>query len=239
MPDPVRKKNKDGTIKSDVWWLRKKVPRRYRALVGHGEVWRSLETTDRKTAILRCNKLSADLDKDWADRLRAAEAAGRTAALPAPAMTDWDLSGLQRLAHNQGREAQIRRPPPGSRFGLGTGVRDSEEDDIEREYDEADMDEFLSRNAYVLNAADRTRFLPMFVEARREVHKDLTRAARLKDYSESDAFARNAPSPSKQIDFPAAFEFYCDKAGIKGGASGGVRRSRPSAISSSIPILGE
>ena len=25
MPEPVRKKNKDGTNKSDVWWLRKKV----------------------------------------------------------------------------------------------------------------------------------------------------------------------------------------------------------------------
>jgi hypothetical protein len=66
-------------------------------------------------------------------------------------------------------------------------------------YDEADMDDFLSRNAYVLNTADRARFLPMFVEARREVNIDLRRAARLKDYSESEAFARNAPSPSKQM----------------------------------------
>jgi len=66
------------------------------------------------------------------------------------------------------------------------------------------------------------------VEARREVNRDLTRAAKLKDYSESDAFARNAPSPSKQIDFPAAFEFYCDKAGIKGGATGPTaKRWRP------------
>ena len=121
MPDPVRKKNADGSIKSDVSWPRKKVLQRYRALVGHGEVWRSLETTDRKTAVLRCNKLSADLDKDWADRLRAAEAAGRTSALPAPAMTDWDLSGLQRLVHEQGRELQIRNPPAGSRWGSAQG----------------------------------------------------------------------------------------------------------------------
>jgi integrase len=227
MPTPVRKKNADGSDKSDVWWLRKKVPRRYRALVGSGEVWRSLDTTDRKTAALRCNRLSADLEKDWEDRLRAAQASGR-AALPAPALSDWDLSGLQRLVHEQGRDAQIRRPPPGSRFGLGTGLRDEEEENVEREYDEADMDDFLSRNVYVLNAADRARFLPMFVEARREVNRDLTRAARLKDYSESDAFGRNAPSPSKQVDFPAAFEFYCDKAGIKGGATGPTaKRWRP------------
>ena len=230
MPDPVRKKSKkkkDG-VKSDVWWLRKKVPQRYRALVGHGEVWRSLETTDRKEAVLRCNRLSADLDKDWADRLRAAEAAGRTSALPAPAMTDWDLSGLQRLAHEQGRELQIRNPPAGSRWGLGTGGRSEQDELDEREYDEADMDRFLDRNGYEMNEADRVRFLPMFVAARTEVHKDLTRAARDKDFSESPAFVRNAPSPSKQIDFLAAFEFYCDKAGIKGGATGATaKRWRP------------
>jgi hypothetical protein len=176
-----------------------------------GEIWRSLDTTDRKTARNECVKLSGQLDREWEHRFQAAKAAGRTTALPTPALSDWYLSGLQRLVHEQGRDAQIRRPPPGSRFGLGTGVRDDEEENIEREYDEADMDDFLSRNDYVLNAADRACFLPMFVEACREVNRDLTRAARLRDYSESDAFARNAPSPSKQVDFPTAFEFYCNK----------------------------
>jgi integrase len=66
------------------------------------------------------------------------------------------------------------------------------------------------------------------VEARRQVNRDLTRAAKLKDFSESGAFARNAPSPSKQIDFLAAFEFYCEKSGIKGGATGATaKRWRP------------
>jgi hypothetical protein len=123
---------------------------------------------------------------------------------------------------------QVRNPPAGSRWGLGTGGRDEDEENLEREHDEVDMDRFLDRNGYAMTESDRARFLPMFVEARREVYKDLTRAARDKDFSESTAFVRSAPSPSKQIDFPAAFEFYCDKAGIKGGATGATaKRWRP------------
>jgi len=76
MPDPVRKKitkKKGGGVKSDVWWLRKKVPERYRDIVGRREVWRSLKETNFKTAVVECNKLSLDLDKEWEDRLRAAQ----------------------------------------------------------------------------------------------------------------------------------------------------------------------
>jgi hypothetical protein len=129
---------------------------------------------------------------------------------------------------SRGREMQVRNPPAGSRWGLGTGGRDEDEENLEREHDEVDMDRFLDRNGYAMTESDRARFLPMFVEARRDVYKDLTRAARDKDFSESTAFVRSAPSPSKQIDFPAAFEFYCDKAGIKGGATGATaKRWRP------------
>jgi hypothetical protein len=236
MPDPVRKKNKDGSVKSDVWWLRKKVPARNRRLVGHGEVWRSLETTDRKTAVLRCNKLSADLDKDWADRLRAAEAAGRTSALPAPTITDWDLSGLQPLAHAQGREMQIRNPPAGSRWGLATGGRSEQDELDEREYDEADMDRFLARNGYVMNEADRVRFLPIFVAARTEVHKDLTRrrgtrTSRIRRRSPRTRHRRRSRSISRRRSSSTATRPASRAAPPARPPRGGVRRSGPSAIS--------
>jgi hypothetical protein len=66
------------------------------------------------------------------------------------------------------------------------------------------------------------------VEAQRQISVDLTRAARDKDFLESDAFVKNAPSLSKRIDLPEAFGFYCDKAGIKGGATGPTaKRWRP------------
>jgi integrase len=228
MPTPVRKKNADGTDKSDVWWLRKKVPQRYRALVGRGEIWRSLETTDRKAAGLLCVKLSAEFDRDWEERHRAAKAAGRTSSLPAPAISARDLSGLQRLVHEQTRDARIENPPSPMRSAMGMGARDEEEDLAEREYDEADMDDFLARNGYELNEADRARFLPMFLEARREAHRDLYRAARDRDFSESPTLKKYAPNPSKKIDFPAAFEFYCERSGIKGGSTGATaKRWRP------------
>jgi hypothetical protein len=228
MPEPVRKKNKDGTTKSDVWWLRKKVPERYRGVVGRREVWRSLDTIEFKTAVARCNKLSLELDGEWEDRLLAAQSAGITPAAPVRTMTNWDLSGLQRVVDEQGREAQIRNPPAGARWGQNTHLRDEVQNDQEREYDEQSLDQFLSRNGYVLNDADRNRFLPMFVEAQRQISVDLTRAARDRDFSESDAFAKNAPSLSKRIDLQQAFEFYCEKAGIKGGASGATaKRWRP------------
>ncbi|MGO4510172.1 DUF6538 domain-containing protein [Bradyrhizobium sp. 2TAF36] len=228
MPGPVRKKNKDGTFKSEIYWLRKKVPERYRAVVGRREVWRSLETDHFKTAQVRCNKLSLDLDREWEDRLRAAQDAAKKAVKPARNMTDWDLSGLQRVVHEQGREALIRNPPPGAKWAYGTHVRDEEENDEQREFDEQALEDFLSRTGYDLTEADRKRFLPMFVEARRQVSVDLARAARKQDYSESDAFDKNAPSLSARIDLLEAFEFYCQKADIKGGANGPTaKRWRP------------
>jgi site-specific recombinase XerD len=226
MPDPVRKKNADGSIKSDVWWLRKKVPGRYRDLVGSGEVWRSLDTTDRKIAVGRCTKLSLDLENDWEDRLRAAQAAGR-GALPAQAalpqslrLSIKELSGLQRLVHERTLEARIDDPPSPLRSLFAATPRTEDQDLDEREYDEQAMDEFLSRNGYSLPEADRNRFMPMFLEARREVHLDLYRAAKFGDFEPSPTLKKYAPSPVKRIDFPAAFEFYCDKAGIKGGSTG-------------------
>jgi hypothetical protein len=48
MPTPVRRKN------SPYFWLRKRVPERFRAIVGTSEVWRSLELADRRAAIAKC-----------------------------------------------------------------------------------------------------------------------------------------------------------------------------------------
>jgi hypothetical protein len=42
------------------------VPERYRALVGKAEVWRPLDTTDRRTANTRCAAMAADLEREWA-----------------------------------------------------------------------------------------------------------------------------------------------------------------------------
>jgi integrase len=49
MPTPIRPRKANGK-EQNVYWIRKKVPERYRAVVGKTEVWRSLKTTDRRTA---------------------------------------------------------------------------------------------------------------------------------------------------------------------------------------------
>lgn len=184
MPTPVRKQNADGSNKSDIWWLRKKVPQRYRALVGRGEIWRSLETTDRKDAGLLCAKLSAQFDRDWEHRFQAsAKAVGVAARLSAPRLSITELSGLQRLAHEQTRDAGADNPPGKLRAAFATFARTEEEDLQEREYDEADMDGFLAANGYELNEADRARFLPLFLDARREGRLDVYRIAAELDYS--------------------------------------------------------
>ena len=227
---PVRKfhykKGQKPDQKSDVWWLRKKVPQRYRAVVGRSEVWRSLETTDRKKAGQLCVELSADLDREWEHRLQAAAAAGRPVVVPG--VSAREISGLQRLTHEQTRDARIDNPPAAARWGFGTGLRGEEDDLHEREYDEQDLEQFLVRNGHDLNAADRARFLPLFLEARRDGHKDVHRAATEHDFSESAVLGKRAPSPAKKIDFPKAFEFYCEKSGIKGGPTGATaKRWRP------------
>jgi len=221
MPTPVRKKNKNGSDKSATWWLRKKVPERYRRIAGRGELWRSLETTDKREAAVLCAKLSAEMEKDWEHRLRAATKAAGKSAPPPMALANRELSGLQRLAHEQIRDAYEHRDPPARyRWGAGLGLRSEQQDDEERENDEAELDAFLASNGFErATAADRARLLPMFLEARREGRKDLHRMTK-GDYGKSDPFKDNAAAPTPGLDLPAAFEFYCETAGIKGGARG-------------------
>ena len=64
MPTPIRPKKANGR-EQNVYWIRKKVPARYRALVGRTEVWRSLKTTDRRTANERVALASAELEREW------------------------------------------------------------------------------------------------------------------------------------------------------------------------------
>ncbi|TFW55920.1 hypothetical protein CT676_37950 [Bradyrhizobium sp. MOS001] len=74
MPAPVLRDKK-----SKSYWLRKRVPARYRDIVGRGEVWRSLETEDERIATVRCASLSLELETEWEKRFEA-----RRAGLPDP-----------------------------------------------------------------------------------------------------------------------------------------------------------
>ncbi|WP_407116189.1 DUF6538 domain-containing protein [Bradyrhizobium sp. LMG 9283] len=84
MPAPVLRDKK-----SKSYWLRKRVPQRYRDIVGRGEVWRSLETEDERIATVRCASLSLVLESEWEKRLEALRA-----GLPDPVTQDLPMTAL-------------------------------------------------------------------------------------------------------------------------------------------------
>jgi hypothetical protein len=228
MPTPVRKKSKGGGEKSDMWWLRKKVPQRYRGMVGRKEVWRSLDTTDKRTAIVLCAQRSAELEAEWRHRDAALRNAGAHAAAQRPVVPEATLSALQREVHERTRDAHLANPGWHLRWATLTGTPDPEREAVEREFVEQAMGEFLALTGEEFNQADRDRFLPLFAEARRRGYHDLLRAAKDKDFSPSPLLERYAPKPPKKLDFPEAFEFYCANGEIKGGTTGPTaKRWRP------------
>jgi hypothetical protein len=109
MPTPIRPKKANGKEQN---WIRKKVPQRYRALVGKGEVWRSLQTTDQRTANARIVVASAELEREWA-RLAAEAKRGPKVGSGEPRLTHQDLHALRGELHVRIRDAHIAEPGAG------------------------------------------------------------------------------------------------------------------------------
>jgi hypothetical protein len=105
MPTPIRPKKANGKGQN-VYWMRKKVPQRYRTLVGKGEVWRSLKTTDRRTANARIAVASEELDREWACLATEAKR-GPKAGVAESRLTHQDLHALRGDAHVRIRDAHI------------------------------------------------------------------------------------------------------------------------------------
>jgi hypothetical protein len=174
-----------------MWWLRKKVPQRYRGMVGRKEVWRSLDTTDKRTAIVLCAQRSAELEAEWRHRDAALRNAGAHAAAQRPVVPEATLSALQREVHERTRDAHLANPGWHLRWATLTGTPDPEREAVEREFVEQAMGEFLALTGEEFNQADRDRFLPLFAEARRRGYHDLLRAAKDKDFSPSPLLPRD------------------------------------------------
>jgi hypothetical protein len=207
--EPVRKfhykKGKKPVQKGDLWWLRKKVPDRYRALVGRSEIWRSLKTTDWKDACTFCVPLSAELEAEWKHRAAALQDEELRAAPLRPVVPEAQLSALQREVHEQTRDARLNNPGSPLRWAALTGAPDADRADEEPEFVEQAMDEFLARTGEEFNQADRERFVPLFDEARRRSYHDLLRAAKERDFSPSPLLRKYAPKTPKKLEFKAAF----------------------------------
>lgn len=226
MPTPMRPKKANGQ-RQNVFWIRKKVPVRYRALVGKSEVWRSLKTTDRRTANARIAVASDELEREWA-RLAGEARRGPGAGLTESRLTHQDLFAIQRETHVAIRDARIAEP--------GTGFAALRWQALAAEPVMADDEEQLDRAAREI-LADETggpptdaqveSFKPLLLKARRGAFADLTRAAK-GDYAESEELKKLPDRTRPKVDILEAFELYCSQPRIKGGLDGPTaKRWRP------------
>lgn len=231
MPTPIKRDN------SPYWWFRKKVPKRYRAVVGKTEVWYSLQTAQKHVAVARCAIASAELEEEWAALLAGpdvpepvpeAQAPIRPPRLPASsksgpgfeptALTYQDLHALRGAAHVLIRDGHIANPPGGG-FGA-TRI-------LARDLDES-MSEFLEEQGVDATAADLKKFRPLYEQARRDAVEDLKRARLDGDFSANPILAKLPTRTAPKLDLVKAFEEYAEKGGLKGGADGPTaKRWRP------------
>jgi integrase len=226
MPTPIRPKKANGR-EQNVYWIRKKVPERYRALVGKTEVWRSLKTVDRRTANARIAVASDELEREWARLARDAKQGSKDSAGKAR-LTHQDLHALKGELHVRIRDARIAEPGTGlaalrwAALALEPATVDDEE-----HLDRAAR-EFLTQHAGVApTEAEVEKFKPLFLKARREGYGDVLRASE-GDYSENSALKAVPTRTKPKVDIVEAFELYCSQPRIKGGLDGPTaKRWRP------------
>lgn len=215
MPTPVKRPT------SQFYWIRKKVPLRYRHLVGRQEIWKSLETTDRRTAVTRCTAASAELEAEWA-RLATESSISRTGVELSP-LTHQDLHALRGTAHVRVRDAHLANPPTGF---AAVGLRAALDENDWEAVDQA-VRSFLATEGVEATDAEVERFKPMFIAARRAGYADVARAAG-GDYSENPELAKLPSRTTPKLDLVKAFEEYVIKGGLKGGKDGPTaKRWRP------------
>lgn len=235
VPKPVRPLRNGKP--QNVFWIRKKVPLRLRALVGQGEVWRSLDTTDLRTATARCAAKSLELEQEWAALAAAATAPARPSAGPVAAerLPHRDLIALAGVhfrnllaSHQDDPGMHLRWASLASQTRSATNEGEGGDDaaDAHRQIEDA-LDGFISHEGLTLADGDRERLRPHFVAARLQAFGDLQRAAR-GDYTPSPEAARFPERVTPKIDLIKWFETYSQKGGLKGGEHGpSAKRWRP------------
>jgi integrase len=235
MPAPIRRAG------SPFYWFRKKVPTRLRKLVGRTEVWLSLETADKRAAVVRCAELSADLERDWSKLAADAEARELAAAtdpvrdepiaedgpmpdvpeapVPAPMLTHQDAHALRGVVHVRLRDRLVASPPTGF-AAVRTVARD--DDDLR-----AEARAILQQDGVDFSDGDVERFVPLLAAARADAADDARRAL-AGDYSPNPILARLPQRVAPELDLVRAFEEYAAKGGLKGGKDGPTaKRWRP------------
>jgi hypothetical protein len=158
MPTPVQRAGK-----SKSFWLRKRVPDRYREIVGRSEVWRSLGTSDERIATARCAAQSVELEEQWERRYEA-----RQAGAPDPLTGDLPPTKLSHkeafaLAGECFREYVARHEdePRKARPPINIGMPR-----LQQLQNRNALEEFLDRKKLRLDGPSHAKFANAFYEAR-------------------------------------------------------------------------
>ncbi|MET4322581.1 DUF6538 domain-containing protein [Bradyrhizobium sp. RT5a] len=216
MPTPITRPT------SAFYWLRKKVPKDLRDLVGKTEVWASLGTKDPRQASIKIGALNAEIEAGWA-HLRAELRRGPVQAKPAArkphALTHQDLHALRAEEHARIREHWSVNPP----FGFARARLAAADDDVLR----LDAWDLLQGAGYDTTAENVERLVPLLVRARKEAARDVEHA-RAGEYDKVVDLSRVPPRTTPVLDFIDAFEDYACNGGLKGGRFGPTaKRWRP------------
>jgi integrase len=237
MPTPIRPKKANGR-EQNVYWIRKKVPKRYRALVGKGEVWKSLGTTDLRTANARIAIVSLELEQEWI-RL-GVEAKRSPGAGPGRSpLTHQDLFAIQRETHISIRDANIAEPG-GNLANLRWASRATQalESDDQEELDRTAREILTEAGGVPPTDAQVKTFKPLLIDARTEGYLDIARAA-MGRFGENPKLADLPKARSKpKIDIIEAFESYCSQPKIKGQLDGPTAKRWRPVINRFIEWLG-
>ena len=208
MPTPVLRDKK-----SKFYWLRKRVPDRYRAIVGRAEVWKSLQTTDRKHAAARCATLSVELEEDWERRWLAQQAGLPDPIAQTPPFTKLTARKISALAGECYREFVAKHSDNPSRFLLkeeesrqNSWPRDSLLCDKLFVY-RPEVRDFLRRKNLRLTPDDRYRFSLAFFKARGLALTSVRRFSE-GDFREPPETSYFAPPEPEHLDAFVWFEKY-------------------------------
>ena len=226
MPTPIRPKKANGK-EQNVYWIRKKVPQRYRALVGRTEVWRSLKTADRRTANLRIAVVSAELEQEWTRLAREAKRAPKDSSA-AGRLTHQDLYAIQAEVHVAIRDAHKAEPGAGFSALRWTALAGEPATVDDEEELRLWAHEILAREGVTApTQAEVDNLAARLLEARKGGYGDVARASK-GDYSENPVLKALPKRTRPKVDIKEAFEHYCSQPRIKGRLDGPTaKRWRP------------
>ncbi len=222
VPSPVKRSN------SKFWWLRKRVPDRFRIFVGRAEIWRSLEVTDRRRAGVLAASISIELEAEWEAELKARSAAVPEAGGERTTLTHKQAHALAGDAYREYLADHSEEPGtiPERQRALEIHDRKGRPPVLHKRFKLhaywGPILAFLDRRGLRLEPESLEKFASAFFAARGSAENDLLEIAG-GDFGAISATRFPAPLPPK-IDAVQAFKDYAAAAGLKAST---IKRWRP------------